>query len=96
MNINVSKEAFSWFLEEMNATNGDYIKFFVRYGGVSSISDSYSLGVSKENPSDVIASCEIDNITFYIEEEDAWYFNGYDLHVKYNVDADEIEYIYKK
>ncbi|MGY4690411.1 HesB/YadR/YfhF family protein [Salibacterium sp. K-3] len=94
MEITLSTPALKWFEEEMNAEEGDYIRFFARYGGRSPIHPGFSLGVSKSEPFETWAETTKDGIIFYVEEKDKWYFEGYDLHVKYSRNHDSIEYEY--
>ena len=82
MEIYISDEATKWFKEEMFLENGDHIRFFVKYGGSSPVQEGFSLGMSKEEPSDIAAlKKEQNGILFYIEEKDLWYFDNHNLHV---------------
>ncbi|MCA1053840.1 HesB/YadR/YfhF family protein [Rossellomorea aquimaris] len=96
MNIHISEDAIEWFKNEMLADEGEFIRFYVRYGGSSPLHDSFSLGVSKEEPIEAGSMINIDNRTFFIEERDLWYFDGHDLHVGYNKELEEPLYEYKK
>lgn len=94
MNLKVSKDAASWYKSEMSLKSGDKIRFFVRYGGHSTLQKGFSLGVEKELPIDIGAQTIVDDITFFIEEKDLWYFEGHDLLIKYNQYLDEPEFEY--
>jgi uncharacterized protein YneR len=96
MNLTLSKEAISWFKEEVGLTKGDHLKFYAKIYGSSPVQESYSLGFAKDYPIDIIASMEVDGIVFFIEQSDLWYFNGHDLHVEYNEKIDELEFKYIK
>lgn len=96
MNISVSQPAVKWFQEEMEAERGDYIRFYARYGGHSSVQPGFSLGVSKAAPQEKAVETEQDGIVFFIEEKDLWYFNAHDLHIKYRRKYNEIEFNYVK
>ena len=39
-------------------------------------------------------SVEKDGIEFYVEEQDVWFFDGYDLKVAYDEDKEEVKYEY--
>ncbi|WP_245917734.1 hypothetical protein [Alteribacillus bidgolensis] len=52
----------------MEARNGDYIRFFARYGGHSSIQPGFSLGADPGQKA--AASVEYDGIVFFIDEKD--------------------------
>lgn len=96
MDIVVSKEALNWFRNEMEAEPGENIRFFARYGGSSKLHEGFSLGVTKDTPDEAVAESTYDDLLFYVEERDAWYFDGYDLHVLLNKSTGELEYDYKK
>ena len=96
MKIKLSEEAMSWFKDEMDAKPGEYIRFYARYGGSSSLHDGFSLGVTKEEPMEPSVELVVENIHYYIEERDEWYFDGHDLHVNVNPDIKELTYSYTK
>lgn len=96
MNISFSDDALQWFKEEMQIEEGDFIRFYVRYGGSSPLHDSFSLGVNKEEPIDVGAKTSIEGTTFFVEENDLWFFSGHDLFVNFNEKLEEPSYEYKK
>ncbi|MFC5543135.1 MAG: HesB/YadR/YfhF family protein [Bacilli bacterium] len=95
MKIVISEEALSWFKEEMEATAGDYIRFYARYGGSSPFHEAFSLGMNREQPHDIGIETVIDDIHFYIEKDDVWFFNEHDLYVTVNPETEELEYSYK-
>ncbi|MGF2615974.1 hypothetical protein FZC84_11510 [Rossellomorea vietnamensis] len=96
MNISFSDKALNWFKEEMDIEEGDFIRFYVRYGGSSPLHESFSLGVNKEEPIDMGTKKEVDGTTFFIEENDQWFFMEHDLHVNFNDELHEPSYEYKK
>ncbi|AQQ53076.1 hypothetical protein B0X71_08200 [Planococcus lenghuensis] len=96
MDIVVSKEALNWFKDEMEAEPGENIRFFARYGGSSKLHAGFSLGVTKDTPDEAAAESTYDNLLFFVEERDKWYFDGHNLHVLFNESTGELEYDYKK
>lgn len=96
MNIRINQDAANWYMNEMLLKQGDFVRFFVRYGGCSTVQSGFSLGVEKENPVDSGVSTVIDGVTYYIEEKDLWYFDGHDLEVNHNSQFDEPEFFYQK
>lgn len=96
MKIVLSNEAMAWFKEEMETTSGEYIRFYARYGGSSQLHEGFSLGVTKEEPMELAVELIEENIHFYIEERDVWYFDGHDLHVNIDSKLKELSYSYKK
>lgn len=96
MKITLSKEAISWFKNEIGLEKGEYIKFYSKIYGSSPVQESYSLAFAKEDPIDMAASAVEEGIIFFVESSDLWYFNGHDLHVEYNHENDELEFQYIK
>ncbi|MEI4768122.1 hypothetical protein WAX74_00415 [Psychrobacillus sp. FJAT-51614] len=96
MKIFVSTDALQWFQEEMEAQAGDNIRFYARYGGTSPINEGFSLGMTKDTPVIPSVTVTIENIIFFIEEKDEWFFNGHDLYVDVDTKLKELAYSYKK
>ncbi|MDE3838736.1 hypothetical protein C0966_04995 [Bacillus methanolicus] len=96
MKIQISDEAAAWYKDEMLLKEGDFVRFFTRYGGCSTVQQGFSLGVSNEEPNDIGAETKKDGITFYIEEKDLWYFDENDLLIEFNPKIGEPEFHYSK
>ncbi|MFL6558742.1 MAG: HesB/YadR/YfhF family protein [Bacillus sp. (in: firmicutes)] len=96
MNIHISNEAAAWYKEELNLAKGDFLRFYVRYGGCSTVQRGFSLGVTKDEPVDIGSKIEKDGITFYIEEKDLWYFEDHDFTIEYQSEYEEPVFDYKK
>jgi uncharacterized protein YneR len=96
MNITISKDAHKWFKEEMNMSHNESIRFYVRYGGYSPIHEGFSLGISKEEPEEPAITESFDGITYFIEDRDKWYLDGYDMNVEYDENLKEPKYSYNK
>ncbi|MFY4774011.1 HesB/YadR/YfhF family protein [Metabacillus sp. RGM 3146] len=96
MKLKVSNKAASWYKEELDLNDGDSLRFFVRYGGNSTIQSGFSLGVINDTPKEAAAMAEANGLTFFVEESDVWYFDQYDLQVNVKEDGDEPEFHYEK
>jgi len=94
MKITISEDALKWFQDEMNVKEGDTIRFFARYGGNSTIHKGYSLGVTKEQPVEIGESITIDNVVYFINETDLWYFKDHNLSVIVN-ENNELHFDYE-
>lgn len=94
MKINVTEEAANWYKEELNLTEKSSLRFFVRYGGVGGRIAGFSLGVKEESPINAHASTTINDIQFFVEDSDAWYFEDSNLSVSFDTKNSEpkIEY----
>ncbi|WP_217585511.1 HesB/YadR/YfhF family protein [Lentibacillus saliphilus] len=93
MNITLTPSAANWYREDFDATETTAIRFFPRYGFGGRI-PGFSLGVKQATPVDVFTSTEVDGMLFFIEESDAWYFEGVELHVSFDehVQAPQFNY----
>jgi uncharacterized protein YneR len=97
LKIDISNEAIKWFKQEMNLQMGDFVKFHARYGGKSPLHQGFSLGISDHEPhTDISAKIEKEGITFYVSEEDLWFFDGHDFQVDLNEKSGELEFKYIK
>ncbi|UOQ86742.1 HesB/YadR/YfhF family protein [Gracilibacillus salinarum] len=97
MDIKVSEKALQWFKDEVEVKEGSTIKFQAKYGGYSPIHEGFSLAFALNEPiEEPLVTKEIDNITFFIEDTDAWYFKGYQLHVEFDEDLQEVKYEYEE
>ncbi|OMP66915.1 HesB/YadR/YfhF family protein [Domibacillus epiphyticus] len=96
MKIELSKQAKKWFEEEMDAVDGNFIRFYVRYGGSSPLHEGFSLGVSKEEPIEAAVTVRHDGVTYFVEEKDVWYFDGHHLVVGFNDQLNEPAYEYTR
>ncbi|GAA0611669.1 HesB/YadR/YfhF family protein [Virgibacillus siamensis] len=94
MNLHISENAAKWYKQELDIETSANVRFFVRYG-FGGIVPGFSLGVGFDEPVTIHASHESAGITFYIEEKDAWYFDGNDLSVQMNNKLNEPEFKYK-
>lgn len=96
MNITLTDKALQWFQQEMEVESGDTIRFYARYGGSSPFHEGFSLGMTREEPIEIGVKAVIDDVTYYIEEKDLWFFNDHNLYVDVDATNDELKYEYKK
>src|SRR5690554_1511508 len=93
MNISLTQPALYWFKREMALTEGQMVRFYVRQGGFQA-DNGFSIGLTvNDTPNDVAAILHTDGLTFFIEQKDAWFFDGHNLKVKYSRNKQEIEYV---
>lgn len=50
MNMEIQKDALNWYKDELELENGDQVRFFVRYGGCSSVQKAFPSVSQKMNP----------------------------------------------
>lgn len=92
MKLHISEKAAAWYKDEMTLNEGDYVRFFARYGGFSTIQPGFSLGVSAEMPDETGVEVVIDGIHFYVEKNDLWYFDSHDFYVDLDAKLEEPEF----
>ncbi|WP_407269475.1 HesB/YadR/YfhF family protein [Radiobacillus sp. PE A8.2] len=96
MAITITQPAAKWYIDEMDLQEGDYVRFFVRYGGSGGIVSGFSLGISNDEPSNPAMQVTEQGVTFYVENSDLWYFDGMNFHIKYKRKYGEIEYEFEE
>ncbi|MCP8969137.1 HesB/YadR/YfhF family protein [Ectobacillus ponti] len=96
MKISVSKDAARWYREELHLQAGDALRFFVQYGGYSTLQKGFSLGIRQDTPALPAAKATVDDISFFIEQDDEWYFEGHDLSVTYSSGDEYPQFSYQK
>jgi uncharacterized protein YneR len=92
MQIKMSDKVFQWYKEELSLTEGDCIRFYIRYGGFNSFIKGFSLGLDKDTPEQFNTRIEKDGLTFFIEDSDTWYFDDKDLEIEFNEQLGEPEF----
>ncbi|MBO0997661.1 HesB/YadR/YfhF family protein [Bacillus sp. SD075] len=95
MKLTISDQAAKWYMEELGLQEGSHLRFYVRYGGHSTVQSGFSLGIMQEEPEAAAAITTTNEITFYVEEKDLWYFDGHDLHITFNEKLTEPEFNYE-
>lgn len=95
MKLSITTEAANWYRNELELDANDYVRFFVRYGGIGGQLPSFSLGLTVEEPNEYHVLTTKENIHFYIEEADVWYFDSKDIHISYDEKLDEPKITYE-
>ncbi|MDP4083986.1 MAG: hypothetical protein Q8934_05140 [Bacillota bacterium] len=75
MFISIDEKAFSWFTKEFDMNKPFSIRLFPQYAGFGEKHKGYSLAFSAETPNNAGFTKQFDGITFYVEENDTWFFN---------------------
>ncbi|MFZ4452466.1 HesB/YadR/YfhF family protein [Salibacterium aidingense] len=74
MKVTIKPEAALLYKEEMELEDGDYLRLYVRIGGVGS--GGYSIGVGKEKPEADAYVLQEQGIYFFVNPQDQWYLDG--------------------
>lgn len=75
MFISIDEKAFTWFTKEFDFDKPFSIRLFPQYAGFGEKHKGYSLAFSAETPTSAGFIKEFNGITFYVEENDIWFFN---------------------
>lgn len=96
MKITIDEQSAAWYKKELELEKGDSLRFFPRYGGYSPIQSGFSLGINKEDQNQAAVTLVQDEITYFVTEDDVWYFDGHDLHVTFDDQIAEPTFNYNK
>ncbi|MBD1379349.1 HesB/YadR/YfhF family protein [Metabacillus arenae] len=96
MKITISEKAFNWYKDELSLNSDDNVRFFVRYGGCSTVQKGFSLGVAKDEPEEIGSDVNLNGIKFFVEDSDIWYFDGQDLFVDFDEELMEPSFDFKE
>ncbi len=96
MKLTVMAKALKWFKQEFSLEKGTGIKFYGKVYGSTQIHDNFSIGLSVDKPLDPLIQKEIEGVLFFIEKEDDWFFEDYNLVVDFNGNLEEPEYQFFK
>lgn len=92
MELTVTPEALTWFKKELVVDEERGVRFFGKIYGKTQVHDGFSVGMSVDKPERTIVEKKIDDLVFFIDETDEWFFKGYDLEVGYDQTLDEPDY----
>ncbi|WP_456275363.1 HesB/YadR/YfhF family protein [Bacillus sp. AK128] len=96
MKLSIDEQSANWYQSELDLKTGEFLRFYVRYGGHGTVLSGFSLGVSKDDPEEIGMSMDANGITYFVEERDLWYFDGHNLQVIFNEKYTEPEFKYVK
>lgn len=90
MQIRISDQALKFFKEDMDLGSGDAVRFTSKVYGKTNIHEGVSVMVQVSQPQKVLVSETIDGITFFAEEDDAWFYNDHSLEVDYDEEEEKL------
>jgi uncharacterized protein YneR len=95
MIISIDERAFAWFTKEFEMKESLSIRMFPQYAGFGQKNKEFCLGFSAEMPTNANYKQEINGVTFYFEENDAWFFNETETYLSIN-EAEELQISFKE
>ncbi|WP_461214736.1 HesB/YadR/YfhF family protein [Lacticaseibacillus sp. GG6-2] len=95
MAISVDDEASAWFRRELDLPQGAGIRFFGKVYGQTNVHDGFSVGMSRDDAIEAPVTKTVkDGVTYYVDSNDAWFFDNLDLDVGYDAAKDEPTYTF--
>ncbi|MGB3160907.1 HesB/YadR/YfhF family protein [Carnobacterium sp.] len=94
MKIELTENAIEWFEKEVGVTKENGVRFMGKVYGKTDIHEGFSVGMNVCQPEDSLTKVTINEITYFVEKNDDWFFSGYDLKVDYNKKRDEPVYTF--
>lgn len=96
MMISIDEKASTWFKKEFDFDKPFCIRMFPIYAGLGQKNKGYSLAFSAEAPTNTGFEKEIDGITFYVEDNDVWFFEETQTYLSADEHHLELEILYKE
>lgn len=96
MFISIDESATSWFKNEFEFNKPFSIRMFPQYAGFGQKHKGYSLAFSAETPTNAGYVKELNGITFFIEGNDVWFFEGTETSLCVDNLLDELQVTYKE
>lgn len=96
MELTVSPSAHEWFKEELELKSGESVHIFGKYGGSTAVHTGFSVGVEIKPVENPTAIFEVNDISYFTEENDDWFFHGYDLLIDLDKKTNEPVYEFKE
>ncbi|MBM7563243.1 HesB/YadR/YfhF family protein [Paenibacillus sacheonensis] len=90
MKLSVEQTAAQWYIRELELSDGDHLRIFVRLGGSGSVQPGYSLGIMKDIPRNPGLKDVVEGITFYMESDNLWFLDNKQLLIRFNAAEDDI------
>lgn len=97
MKLFVEEKCAQWFGEEIGFRPQAGIRFKTKIYASSPIMEGFGIAIESVEPQAPIAQYQAENgLLFFVEEQDAWFFQDYDLEVHLDSHFKEPVYTYLK
>lgn len=77
MKLTITDAAATWYINELGLKAGDSLRFFGKVYGVN----GFSLAINKAEPTKTTVHTKVNDVLFYIEDTDTWFFEDADLNI---------------
>ena len=96
MKIEITDSAKEWFENEVGLEKGNGVRFMGKVYGKTEVHEGFSIGMEVTQPDDVLVETTVNGVKYFIDKNDEWFFNGYDLQVSFDKKRDEPIYHFNK
>ncbi|MGF3067380.1 HesB/YadR/YfhF family protein [Facklamia sp. P12950] len=97
MKLIVTNKAADWFKEEIGFSQGAGVRFKTKIYGSSPFDNGFGIAIDSVQPEDPLVTYQAPNgVLFFIEQDDEWFFDEYDLEVTLDERLCEPTYNYIK
>lgn len=76
MKIEITDSAKEWFENEVGLEKGNGVRFMGKVYGKTEVHEGFSVGMEVTQPVDVLVKTTINDVTYFIDKNDEWFFNG--------------------
>lgn len=94
MDIKISEKAQEWYEKELGVGEGRGVRFLGKVYGNTAVHEGFSIAIDVAKPENTIAITTHNDIPYFIDAADEWFFNGYNLEVVFNEQTGEPEYLF--
>jgi uncharacterized protein YneR len=95
MFITIDEKAVNWFEKEFEYSTPFSIRLYPQYAGFGEKHKGYTLAFSIEKPANAAFTKQVNGISFYIEENDLWFFEDTETYLSVNQLLNELQITYK-
>ncbi|MED4227591.1 hypothetical protein [Neobacillus cucumis] len=96
MFISIDEKAASWFTKEFENSYPIGIRLYPQYAGFGEKNKGFSLAFSAEQPANIGYAQKMNGITFYVDENDTWFFEETETYLSFNEDMKEIQISFRE
>ncbi len=96
MLISIDEKATTWFTREFEFNKPFSIRMYPQYAGFGQKNKGYTLAFSAETPTNEGYTTKINGITFFVEDNDVWFFKDTETYLSVDELIDELQVTFKE
>ncbi|NVY96918.1 iron-sulfur cluster biosynthesis protein [Lactobacillus sp. DCY120] len=94
MKMTVSTAAQEWYQTNLDLKSGDGIHFYGKVYGKTNVHEGFSIAFRPEKPQKPFYEVQYQEISYFFDDIDEWFFTGYDLEIDYDAKHDSPSYTF--